>query len=266
MKAKPMSFFFVLAALMIAGCCFGSVAPARPNGLYKFEGKLNGKIPVFLWFTVKDSVLKGEVTYTNTAKRIPIIVAGTLEKTSEAISYDLSAKTNFLRIREFAGDGTITGVFLGEITAGTFKGLWQAPNTEKQLPFILTASITALPKAIDFTLKPISLNGAYTYHYGKNGYVGGVDINQTKSGMVTVALNSVTAGPAYNIAEVAAQPATVRGNIINVKLPHVNCKFRIRVFKDFLVVNLLNDLDKCEWGNNATVEGIYLKTSAVGKF
>jgi len=45
-------------------------------GFYKWTGTINSSIPAFLWFIVKDKVIKGELTYLKTKKQLPITVIG----------------------------------------------------------------------------------------------------------------------------------------------------------------------------------------------
>jgi hypothetical protein len=227
-------------------------APEIKNGVYKFSGRLNGKTPILMWFVVKDSVLKGEVTYLKSIKHIPIIIVGYI------------TKANGLILHEFAQGGLVTGAYHGIFSANLFSGTWQAPGSEKTLTCNLVRKDTTL-NTIDTALNPVNITGEYLYQYGKKGNGGSIDIKQVNPGEYKFDINCVTAGPAYNIAEVEPATATMVNNTIIYQIPDEECKIKIRAFNGFILIEYLNPAIKCEFGMGAEVEGIFIKTSDTAK-
>lgn len=240
----------LISMLLCISYSYGRNNPAQslgPDGLYKFTGKLNTKIPVFFWFVVKDSVLKGEVTYLKTAKRQPITVAGTI------------AKDNTITLYEFTKNGTITGTYEGKMKSHTFAGIWTAPGSGRELPYTLATKDTSFTPG-STALTPTTLSGKYAYRFGKNGASGEVHIRQIKLGTFSIDINCVTASPQNNIAEVETFKARMVNDAIIFKVPDTECKFRIRHYQNFIVIDRLSGPLNCGFGLNATIAGLFIKT------
>jgi hypothetical protein len=247
MKTKCLSFLIILLIICTVSQSYSKPSPPNINGLYKFTGKLNNKIPVFLWFVVKDSVLKGEVTYLKTAKRIPITVIGTI------------TKDDGLRFFEFGKGGSVSGIYTGLFNTCRLTGSWWAPGSERELKYDLAPKDTLLTH-VDTDLRPVSLNGSYEYHFGKKGSDGGIDLRQDKPGEFSMEINCVTAAPQNNIAEVERTKVRMINNTIIYKSPDEDCGFRVRMFKGFVVID--NPLKKyCHYGVGADVDGVFIKVS-----
>jgi hypothetical protein len=222
------------------------------DGLYKFTGKLNDKIPIFLWFVVKDSVLKGEVTYLKTAKKLPIIILGTI------------TKKDGITIYEFIKNGYISGIYRGNFAVKALTGSWYAPGSEKELKFNLMPADSSLTH-IDTTLKPISIDGEYLYHFGEQGSSGGIDIKQSTPGNFLVDINCMTSSPQNNVADMKTFKVNMFNNIIIYKMPKEDCKFRIRAFNNFIVIDYVGKSWNCGFGLNAGIDGVFIKTSNVAE-
>lgn len=250
MKLKVVLSILILATTF----CFtarsaGKPVAENPNGVYTFSGKLNDKIPVFLWFVLKDNVLKGQVTYLKTAKRVPITIIGTTDPAKG------------LSITEFSKTGNISGFYMGQISGQSFLGTWHAPGSEKELKFNLTKKDTVITGA-KTDLKPISVTGAYSYGVEKFGAGGGIDIQQTKPGYYTFRINCVTASPAYNIADTQGENVKMINNTITYKIPDQDCLFTIKAYNGFIVIDYVEgEHHDCQFGAGADITGIFLKTS-----
>ncbi|MFI5138730.1 MAG: hypothetical protein ACHQIM_12960 [Sphingobacteriales bacterium] len=238
--------------------------PKSVDGLYKFTGKLDGKIPVFLWFVVKDSVLKGEVTYLRTKKRLPITIIGTIIRGERFDQNADKTIVDFITIYEFNKNGYVTGTYEGEFNAKTLSGIWSAPGSEKELKYKLMRKDTSL-NHIDTILTPISINGEYLYHFGEQGSSGGIDIKERSPGEFLVDINCTTPSPQNNVADLETFKAHMVNNTIIYKIPNEDCKFRIRVFNNFIVINYVGKSWNCGFGLNAGVDGVFIKTSEVAK-
>jgi len=260
MKIKAIPIFIVLLCTVFVHLCPAQQkkSPAGINGIYKFTGKLNDKYPIFLWFVVKDSVLKGEVTYLKTAKRQPIAIAGQITK-------DLG-----MTIYEFTPKGYVTGTYSGEFKTGGLKGTWTTPGSDKELPYNLIPKDTVLT-GVDMNLKPTSINGTYEYHFKREnaketGGDGGIDIKQLNTKEFLVDINCITASPQNNLADLWTFKVQATNGGITFKIPETDCRFRIRVFKDVIVIDRLSGDGICGFGNNASIEGVFWKTRQVPSF
>ena len=247
----------LLACFILLSTAFAKGQPAKHSnidGLYKFSGNINGSIPVFLWVVVKDSVVKGEVTYLKTAKRTPITVAGAI------------TKDEGLRLEEFAGDGNITGIYNGNFNTGKLTGTWSKPGSERELKYSLTPKDTVLSN-IDMDLQPVAIGGEYAYLYGKSGATGSIDIKSIGKNNYLIEISSVTESPANNLADIGTSKVHMYNNTIIYKISDADCRFKIKVFKGFIVISMLTtNLDNCGFGFDATIEGIYVKTSEKANF
>ena len=234
------------------GICDNKASSKNIDGIYKFTGELNGKIPVFLCFVLKDSVLKGEVTYLKTAKRLPITIIGTIKKDEGLVIY------------EFIKDGYISGIYRGEFKKEKLKGVWYKPGSETGLGYNLISKDTLLT-GIDSTLKSVSINGEYLYRFGKMGSSGSVGIKQIDQTNFRVDINCVTASPSNNIADLETFKAKMADNIIFFKMPNADCRFKIRAFNNFIVIDYIGKSRACGFGLNAGVEGVFIKTSTTAE-
>ena len=260
MTIRPIPLSVILLCTFFSFVCLGQPQKSATNinGVYKFAGKLNNKYPVFLWFVVKDSVIKGEVTYLKTANRVPITIAGQITKDMGMTLY------------EFTSKGYVTGIYSGEFKADGLKGSWTAPGSGKEVTYNLIPKDTVLA-AIDMSLKPAAINGTYEYHFKKenakeSGGDGGIDIKQINAKDILVDINCITASPQNNLADLQTfKVQMIKGQII-FKVPDTDCNFRIRIFRDLIVIDRLSGNGDCGFGMNASIEGVFLKTRQVPEF
>jgi len=273
MNYKSIKLVLPLLIVLLLGSLYSATAGKLPvsstneiqlkalNGIYKFTGKLNNKIPVFLWFVVQDGFVKGEVTYLKTTRKIPITIAGTIFKADDPRRN--ADKTSYfdIRIFEFMKDGTITGVYYGPFQTSVLNGAWFAPGSEKELKFTLKAKDTTLNN-IDTNLKPVSITGEYAYSFGKEHANGGMGIKSLGRDNYLMEVGCVTDGPAYNLANVDATKIHLTNNSTVFQPADPGCRFKIRFFKNFLVIDYLGpSINPCGFGNNASIEGVFIKTS-----
>ncbi len=244
----------VISILILTITCCLKAHPAQkpvagnPNGVYAFSGKLNDKIPVLIWFALKDNVLKGQVTYLKSAKRVPITIIGTID----------SAQS--LSITEFSKTGNISGFYMGQINGQSFSGTWHAPGSEKQLKFSLIKKDTVI-NAANTDLKSANVTGSYGYSVEKFGAGGGIDIQQTKPGFYTFRINCVTPSPINDVADAQAVNVKMVNNIITYKMPDADCIFTIKAYNGFIVIDYVGQHRDCQFGAGADIAGIFLKTS-----
>jgi hypothetical protein len=242
-----------------------SLTPKEIKGLYQFKGKLNNKISVFLWFVANGSVLKGEVTYLNTKVRKPISIVGTIRLIDDFSSLpgDKTKELFAAEIYEFSKQGYIAGIYDGAFKGRHFNGTWSKPGSERELKFNLSHSDSVLAKP-DTVLTTKNIAGEYLYRFGKKGSQGGIDIKQIDKTNYLISMNCVTGGPSYNVAEVAPFKVHMINNNFIYSVPNTDCKFKISFFDNFAVVTSLRGIE-CGFGLNASIDGVFLKTSDEAK-
>lgn len=223
---------------------------AKYAGLYTLSGTIKNTIPVFMWFFAKDGIVKGELTYLNTKARKPILIIGQVTASE-------------IRINEFKRDGDITGTFYGMLDKKSFHGTWWNVAADEELVFDLKAKDTLL-NAIDTSLQAKEIAGTYSYAFAPNGFQGAMNVNEVSGDIYSFEISSVTPNPSRNIASVETDTVVVSNNTFDylLKQSH-NCEFKVRFYNGFAVITYIDENFDCEFGLNATVEGIYLKGGRV---
>lgn len=217
--------------------------------VYYWKGTLNNKIPIFLHYTIDSNLVEGEITYLNTKGRKPIRLLGTIE---EDQSY---------RLLEFDQTGNITGIIEGQPNGAHFRGSWYSPQTAKELSLSLSRADTTLEEHRK-KLQRVEVFGDYHYQYGEDGYSGELQIKKLAGNTVEfyiLSLTNVERGP--NIAEVPKDTVVLQGNSFTYRMPESDsCEFKVRFYRDFAFVQYTKGYCSGQFGLNATVDGIYLKT------
>lgn len=213
-----------------------------------WKGFLNGKTPVFMHYQIDGNILVGEITYLNTKNKLPITLLGSIDS------------DNNYRILEFEKTGNITGVITGKPTEGDFKGSWFSPKTRKELDLNLVKKDTALiSKGIETKVE--DLFGRYHYQYSEAGYQGDLEIKKLPDSKAVFGITSVTGDPGRNLAQIDDDTINLRTTNFTYKLADTNdCEFKVKFYKGFAVVQYINGVCSGQFGLNATIEGIYLKT------
>lgn len=214
-----------------------------------WSGTLNGKIPVFIHYQIDNRLVIGSITYLNTKNRLPITLLGTI------------SEDNNFRLLEFDKTGNITGIITGKPGAKTFDGVWVSPQTQKEF------TIKMVPKDTLISSPPIKPDltqvfGNYHYRYGERGYSGDFECSKAGEGKMTfniLSLTNIDRGP--NIAEIERDTISVTGDSFVYKVPGSdNCAFKVDFYRNFLYITYTDGICEGQFGMNATVEGIYLKT------
>ena len=214
-----------------------------------WTGTLNRKTPIFIHYQLDSNLIIGEITYLNTKDKLPIRLLGTIEEDKN------------YRLLEFDKTGNITGIISGLPTDKFFKGSWYSPKTNKELAMTLSLMDTIIQSP---DIKPINnqIFGNYHYQYGENGFNGDFEINRVGNDKVDfniLSLTNVERGP--NIAEVEKDTIALKGNSFIYKIPYSDsCEFKTTFYKDFVYINFTKGYCSGQFGLNATIDGIYLKT------
>ncbi len=213
-----------------------------------WAGTLNGKIPVILHYNIDSNLIIGEITYLNTKDKLPITLLGTIE---EDKSY---------RLLEFEKSGNITGIITGTPVANTFNGSWFSPKTRKELALNLVKKDTLIETASTGT-ELNSIFGHYHYQYSEAGYQGDFEITRLPGSKAYFGITSVTGAPSRNIAQIDDDTILLNSTQFIYKLPETDsCEFSIKFYKRFVYIRYTKGFCEGQFGMNATVDGIFLKT------
>ena len=210
-------------------------------------GTLNSRIPIFLHYQIIDNLISGEITYLNTKERKPIKVKGTFEN-------------KHLRILEFEKNGNITGVISGIPNNENFNGSWFSPKTKKELSLELVKSDSIIySKNIDTKID--NVYGEYHYQYSETGYQGDVTLTKIDNQNASFNIFSVTAAPSRNIADMETDTIKLNKTEFVYNLPESDgCEVKVQFFKDFVYINYTKGYCLGQFGHNATIDGIFIKT------
>lgn len=220
----------------------------RNKDISCWVGMIDSKIPVRLCYQRFEEVLVGEIWYPNSKDPSSIPIIG--EITNE----------NYVELREFNNKGMITGHIAGIPLEKEFNPEWFNPANQRMRMMKLTSLDTFVQiYTIDAEVK--SLKGTYHYAFGPKGYSGDLEVLNAAESKVEVRMLSTTGDLAgYNIAELPQASGKLNKNIAKIKYPYNEaCEITIYFFKQFARVKE----DNCngEFGHNATLQGIYFKTT-----
>lgn len=227
---------------------------------HAWVGQLDGRIPVFFHYTIKDSILSGEVTYLNTKSRTPIRILGEI------------LPNNFYHILEFDKKAMITGIWSLTITNNSCTGKWYAPSNSgwydanKNKEFDVKAHKSdSLIKEWNLNPDPNHVFGDYAYSYTKeNGNVGDFTLEKLTDNKANFRIIGVASAPGFNIASIEETTIDFVGGkntAFDFVIPESKqCDFKVKFYKDFAHVYYTKGY--CQdgyFGHNATIEGLFLK-------
>jgi hypothetical protein len=220
----------------------------KSNNEICWTGTLNGKTPVFVHYKLDSNLVIGEITYLNTKDKLPITLLGTIEDDK---SY---------RLLEFEKSGNITGVITGLPTDNIFNGSWFSPKTRKELILNLVKKDTVINSITTDTKLP-DIFGHYHYQYSEAGYQGDFEITKLPNSKAAFGISSVTGEPARNIAQVNDDTIKLATTRFIYKLPDTNdCEFEVKFYRGFAFIRYTKGFCDGQFGMNATIDGIFLKT------
>lgn len=228
----------------------GTTSPAATpdpyEGLHAWQGNLDGKYPVLMWYRQIDSVVYGSLFYTDQEKAQPITIIG-------------NVADGEVYLREFTGDGEVTGYWQLALTRHSAEGLWKAPSSGKSYSVSLMHIDTAVTVK-DFT-KVSDVTGAYNYHYAKTGAIGKLEATSfDNNSRVMLSFDNVTRAPAHNIASMKTDLLALNSNrTVYSSNEYGKCKFEVKFYTHFAVVNYIDDQAACGFGHGAHVDGVYIK-------
>jgi hypothetical protein len=213
-----------------------------------WSGTLNAKTPIFIHYKLDSDLVIGTITYLNTKDKLPIKLLGTID---ENRSY---------RLLEFDKTGNITGIITAESPGVDFKGNWFSPKTSKKLSLNLAKydSVINAPMAAE---QFENIFGHYHYQYSEDGYEGDLDIRRLPNGKVSFGVGSVTSAPSRHLAQIEDDTISLNKTNFIYKIPGTDsCEFEVKFYKGFAYIKYTKGYCDGQFGMNATIDGIFLKT------
>ena len=141
-----------------------------------------------------------------------------------------------------------------------FNGSWFSPKTNKELALNLVKKDTVIKsKTTDTELQNIF--GHYHYQYSDRGYNGDIKIIQLPNSQAIFGITSVTGEPSRNVAQIDDDTISLKTTRFIYKLPEAdNCEFEVKFYSGFAFIKYTKGFCDGQFGMNATVDGIFLKT------
>ncbi len=214
------------------------------NHIYAWQGNLDGKYPVLMWYKEDGDVLTGSLFYTENKHAKPIQLIGTIQD-------------GLYRILEIWPDGDISGIWELRPDEHGAEGRWTSPTGDEQY----NTSLMRTDTAVNISSVEVNgdISGHYVYSYGKTGALGFMSVSK-KMSTIVVAFDNVSAAPARNMAILDATELPLTGNTALYESTAFGpCAIRIRFYNGFAVVNYADDKMDCGFGNAAYVSGLYIK-------
>jgi hypothetical protein len=209
-----------------------------------YEGTISTTIPVTITLTQDGPSVFGTVVYKK--KGTPITLVGKVEEGN-------------LFLHELTKEGSVTGIYSLSPKGTGWTGSWNAPGPNARER---TISLKEIAKATVPMPKVANVTGTYVYSFGKDAASGELLVQQVNPGKITVAVNAVTGGPAYNIATIEKSTLTLRGNrAVYETHDFGTCKIQFTFGVGTVQVDYLDGAYGCGFGHNASAAGNYIRTS-----
>jgi len=229
-----------------------TVASPAVNGQKEtcWTGMLDGKVPIFLHYSQHNNdIFAGEIIYLNTKNKQPIRVLGSKDE------------EGYMRLLEFEPSGNISGIITGKLVNNQWEeGAWFSPKTRKDLKMVLQPKDTVVT-GMAMDAKPAEIYGEYIYEYSAEGPQGNVTISKVDEERIAFSISAVTGAPARNIADVGTDTVALDGTSFTYIVPGSDaCGFKVSFYKNCVKVDYTNGYCEGQFGHNATVEGIFIKT------
>lgn len=215
------------------------------SDIQAWQGNVNGKYPVLMWYRPIGDVLVGSLFYT-AKSTTPLQIIGTMtEGRHEFAEYDK--------------DGAIVGKWYLEPTRNSIEGVWRSPTGDRQYATSLIYTDTAVTIKGELE-KKANVSGTYVYKQGaKDGAVGWLNVKQDNT-QVVVSFDNHTGAPAYNMAKLTDITLALENNTAAYRsTEYGDCSFVISFYDGFVKVDYIDEQYDCGFGHNADVAGVYIK-------
>ena len=232
---------------------------------YRFEAKLDGRIPVTIVFQkTSHDIVGGYIYYPKAKNPAPILIVGWLTKLED---------TDYYYLNEYQDDGIITGTISlqympGKNNSPVMEGEWRNPKTEKTMKMTGLTFSREMPRWFTQSVlnpeDPGNIGREYSFQQWDNGYqsmMGGhASFRAAGKNKVHFDIGNVR----HNIAEGKSdsdRPALLVGNQFEyLEVNGCHYGFRATFFPRFVVMRTITDNPSLDcFGMGAAFDGVYIK-------
>lgn len=231
---------------------------------YRFDAKLDGRIPVNIVFQrTDDDILAGYIYYPKAKTPAPIMIVGSVVQYGDKLYYHLD---------EYQPDGIITGNIRLETPVecdyfSKMDGTWTNPKTEKQMQMVELKYSQEMPTWFTESLltpeDPGNIGREYSFQQWNPNYqdMMGGHITFRAAGKNKVHFECCNVR--HNIAEGRSddgRPAVLKGNMFEYYDSDCDYGFRATFFPRFVVLETVTKASSYDcFGAGATFDGVYIK-------
>lgn len=213
---------------------------------FYWKGTLNSGSNFFLTFKKSEDFIYGVITMKKQSKAIVNQIIGTKDEDGK------------YRIIVFDTFGMITDILISLYIENEFSGKWFETSSNKEMEFI--------SKKVDTSVNLEELNtdinnivADYHYQYGNNGTRGDIIIKKVKNKKISITIGSFLNNYSNNYAELKID-SIEKMTTIYYNIPDSDsCQIRLKFFKKFAWITYKTKNCKGIFGQNTTLEGIYIK-------
>lgn len=213
-------------------------------------------MPITLEYQINQDVVTGYITYLNAKAPQPIRVLGKI-------------KDNHAYLKEYESDGNITGFIYAQVRHNQLAQInWN--NGDKYDDFLGNGiNLPLRPRQVIPLAMDKNRIGNYRYHFSSTH---GNHSAYVPAGEMTVRylhqqylIEGSTVSSNGGLADIDPTPLHQSKQFFDItdeKNPSARCRYHLRFFEDFLVIDDANHncIDKNFFSINATLENIYIKT------
>ena len=245
--------------IMLLACC--SILSAQTLTVYRYDAKLDGRIPVVIALQVDHwTHVAGYIYYPNAKNPAPIMVIGSV------MTYpDNEAEYH---LNEYQSDGTITGIISIERENWKLHGTWTNPKTQKEM--MLTDLTVSKQQPEWFTESllipedPGNIGHEYSFQQWSPKYGANMGGNITFRAVGKNKVHFECSNVWHNIAEgksEAGRPAVLEGNVFEYRdVNECHYAFIATFFRRFVVLESLSGGESTGcFGMGASFDGVYVK-------
>lgn len=252
MKVLTQTGIFFLFFLTV-GFCNGQERKVifLDNGKFSYSGFINEKDPVQLDLTIlEDNTAVGDIKYLNRKNPMPIKLIGNFNNSEEYIYL----------LREFENDGNVTGFIRLKFDEHQEKLIGEWSSVKPDISYSIDLTLKD-----HFFVKPTvwgtyKFEGVYTYHYGKTGFDGVIELTKEKNGSYAYSMGTVTGEATRGWATVNGTGLVIKDNQCVIEV-NKTCRFKADFYDGFLRISAIDEkLSNCGFtGPNTTLQGTYIK-------
>lgn len=210
--------------------------------IYGWQGNINGKTPVLMWYREFGDVLTGVAFYTESKQTEPVAITGYLSR-------------NVYHIFEMDNAGLISGEWQITPHYSAAEGSYYSPlNSEHYNASLMHIDTMVSVPGVETRG---NVSGLYAFRYAGNGAAGLLNVSQ-KDDSVQLLLRIKKPGlTAYT--EAINTHLKIRDNEVHYFADQYSrCGLRIHFYENFAYISYLHDKQECSFSGQK-VEGIYAK-------